>query len=278
MLSKKDALKLAPNTRTAECLTKALSVKPSSFQNGFFICPECGREIPDGGLKFFPDGGFKHFKPPACYGDPISILKLKGSSFVEAVSFLLGMFEDGEIKVDVENASFELNKKLGFKAVPDYELYQSILTYGVNTGGVQRAIDFYGQWGISPAAVKHSGAVHIQDFDRFTSGALKKYGSERLVMSGLFLPATESRPLKPLVSVDYPVIEPHIDPQGVVRYMQFRASAKQYQRYLDHKAGLRDYKGSQKFMSLRGTPRDDQVGTGLNRLVGSPQDVEIYVV
>jgi hypothetical protein len=247
------------------------------------ICPKCQKELPLGSkLKLHESGMYKHFGSEGCSGDAISVMMALEPTpgvkvnFINAVKFLNGLPTTVEIKRPDKLP--ELGAR-SFTAVVDKDVYKGILLYGRKTGGVDAAIEFYGQWHISPDAVRESGAVYIKDPRDFAKNILAKpdWGAERLIRAGLFV-ETDRGP-RCLIDDSFPVVEPHLHPStGLPVYLQFRASNKQYQKYLEHKRGEREYKGSQKFLSLRGAPREAQLGSGLPRIAKLPAGSIIYIV
>ncbi len=244
-------------------------------ESGVVLCPSCGKVAPLGKkFKLFPDGGWKHFSSDGCHGDAHSVLTQAGYSFPDSVRYLAGKSTQAQIKRPDSIPDLQVVK---FEATYDPEILSGVLVYGRKTGGVEAAQEFYGQFHISAEAVAESGAVYIKDPQHFTETILKRFGPDRLAASGLFLETT--RGPRPMLGESFPIVEPHIHPAtGVPTYMQFRASNEQAQRHALHKAGKRPYAGSEKFLSLRGTPKEAQVGMGLTRVAALPPESTVYVV
>lgn len=264
------------STKTAGAAQLALAIAKRIGDDGTVLCPKCSKVAPKGKFKIHPDGGWKHFSSDGCFGDPVKILQLAGISTGDAVKVLLG--EQPSVAIEVpENAAALAEAFVGTRSKIDIDVFNGVMVYGQKTGGVEAAQEFYGTWHIDPAVVADSGAVYIKDTKKFAELILDRFGEDRLVESGLFV-RTE-RGVFCLVNDRFPIVEPHRHPAtGDVLYMQFRASHAQYQRYLDHKAGKREYKGSEKIVSLKGAPPAAQVGTGLYQLDKLPAGSEIYIV
>jgi 5S rRNA maturation endonuclease (ribonuclease M5) len=239
------------------------------------LCPKCGKSAQVGKkFKMFPDGGWKHFSSDGCFGDAHTVLVEHGISFPDAVRFLAGQKTRSPIERPEKVLQLQVSK---FEAVYDPEVFAGVLIYGRKTGGVQAAQEFYSQWHISPEAVSESGAVVITDAKHFTNAALERFGPERLRNSGLFVETVHG--LRSLVGGSFPVVEPHLDPvTSVPTYMQFRASTAQAVKHAEHKAGRAPYAGSEKFLSVRGTGKESQIGMGLPHLLTLPTDSEVFIV
>jgi len=222
------------------------------------------------------DGGWNHFGSDGCHGDAVKVLQLFGVPTGDAVKVLLGRptREPIEIPTDLDALTAAM---VGVKTKIDIPVFNGVLVYGRKTGGVEAACEFYGTWHISPEAVIESGAVLIKNPDHFAKAILAKFGEERLLACGLFV-RTARGELYSLISTKFPVVEPHRHPvTGDVLTMQFRSSHAQYRKYLAHKAGLRDYKGSEKFISIKGAPTTAQIGTGLPRIETLPAGTTVYI-
>ena len=259
--------------RSSAALTLALAAT-GRLSDGAVRCPSCDKVAPLGKFKMHADGGWKHFSSQGCYGDAHSVLTLSGVSFPEAVRFLAGQSNKSGLKIPENLPTFSVSK---FVATTDPEVLNGVLIFGRRTGGDKAAAEFYAQWHISPEAVAESGAVMLADTEKFASAALERFGSDRLVAAGLFVDTP--RGARPIPGESFPVVEPHIHPATKwPTYLQFRASAAQYARYKEHKAGRRPYQGSEKFLSQRGCPREQQLGIGLPRLASLPADSKVFIV
>jgi hypothetical protein len=263
-------------TRNEHSTRLALAIAKRLTDDGAVLCPKCGKGAPRGKFKIHADGGWKHFSSTGCSGDAVAVLQAAGISTGDAVRVLNGLPTRTPIEVP-EDAAALAQAFVGVKSVVDTNVFNAVLHYGRNTGGVELAKEFYGTWHISPEAVQESGAVVIADPKQFEQGLIAKFGVERLIACGLFTTNSKGEPFC-LVSKRFPVVEPHRHPvTGDVLYMQFRASHEQYERYLAHKRGEREYKGSEKIISLRGAPTEAQIGTGLH-VLGARNPDGTYVV
>jgi hypothetical protein len=170
---------------------------------------------------------------------PESAVSIEGGlwSFRDALDALSG----GEIR-HPDGAVPEipvLEVKRQFTAVPNPELYRAVL----DLGSVEAAQEFYGRWHISPEVVASSRAVRIVDQRRLLRDLSATFGPDELVRAGL---ATEEGYL--LVNQRYPVIEPHLLPDGRVAGMQFRGSEETERLVAAHKA----YKVAKESVEARG--------------------------
>lgn len=138
-----------------------------------------------------------------------------------------------------------LEVKPEFTATPNPELYASVL----ELGSVEAAVEFYGRWHISPATVEASRAVRIVDQRRLLRELNARFGPDALVKAGL---ATDEGYL--LVNQRYPVIEPHLLPDGRVAGMQFRGSEETERLVAAHKA----YKAAKDAAEARGERFDGE--------------------
>lgn len=262
--------------KNAEALKLALvTTARLDAESGVVLCPSCGKQAPLGKkFKLFPDGGWKHFSADGCFGDAHSVLTEAGYSFPDAVRYLAGKKTSAKIERPESMPDLQVVK---FEATYDPEILNGVLVYGRKTGGVEAAAEFYSQFHISPEAVAESGAVMIKDANHFTKAIVDRFGVERLLSAGLF--TDTKRGPRPMMGESFPIVEPHIHPAtGVPTYMQFRASNEQAARHALHKAGKRPYAGSEKFLSLRGTPKSAQIGMGLPRLATIDPGSTVYLV
>lgn len=264
-------------TRT-DAMTRAALVIAKLVVDDVVICPACRKPAPKGKFKIHADGGWKHFGALGCHGDAVSVLQAIGVPTGDAVRALNGLPTRTEIEVPEDLASAAA-AFVGVQSKVDIDVFNGVLWYGRRTGGVQAAQEFYGTWHISPDAVEESGAVYITDPRHFAGAILERFGAERLIACGLFIP-TERGPYS-LISKAFPLVEPHQHPRsGDVLYMQLRGSHAQHAKYLRHKADPENvpYKGHEKFISLRGVPRAAQIGCGLPAIEQLPVGSNVHIV
>jgi hypothetical protein len=282
------------------------------------VCPSCGTST-KGKIKLFDDGGFKCHKckwytrnaldmlcttrvRPAAGGwligtvaarsrdeivvrlvngeektFPASDVSLEGGIWPprDAIAAMLGReYTVPEGVTDVLNIP-EFDIAASFEATPDPEVYEFVLS----CGDVNAAIAFYGRFGIAAAQVIESRATRIVDQNLLVAGLRDNFGPERVISSGL---ASESGYL--LVNDRYPVVEPHLIPDGQVAGLQFRGSEETEARVKAHKvwAVKRDaikaaggtWRGdtvphTSKFLSLRGAPIRSRCGFGLPEIAAA---------
>lgn len=267
--------------RTPESTWRALATAGLVTDAGV-VCPTCGKgPLPSSKFKVQPSGQFKHFSSTGCHGDAAGILMAHlGVNYSDAVRVLNGKPTRGS-DVNVTVAEIDIATVTNFTGVTskiDPEVFDGVLVYGRKTGGVAAAQEFYGTWHISPQVVEASGAVMITDPAHFEKAILERFGLTRLLECGLFVLDRNQRP-RSLVGERFPVVEPHRHPaSGQVLYMQFRASHAQYQNYLAHKRGEREYGGSEKLISLKGAPSNAQIGTGLHLIHQLPEGSTVHIV
>jgi hypothetical protein len=257
-----------PETVTARLNIAAALALVGSLDGERPRCPKCGRSK-NGKVAVFADGGFH------CHGcgyhanNAVDFLVDQGWSFVNAKKALNGQAYDGN-PAPVDLPTVELRPE--FTAVPDPEVYAAVL----ECGDVDKAVEFYGRWFIDPDAVRRSRVTRIVDQAGMARTLKNLFGAERLIASGL---ATDEGLF--LVNARYPVVEPHLLPDGRVAGLQFRASEdteadiaahKAYTKARDEaKARGEKYTGRKveyvpKFLSLRGAPITSRCGFGLQRL------------
>ena len=318
---KTDLVKARANMATALTLEGYVS-------NSYPVCPNCA-QAEKGKSKIFDDGAFKchacgywvanaidfltlprvrkggqligqalsqnttdvtirtsYVKSEAVLVLPLSEVSLEGGKwpFALAASALSGNdipHPEGKQVVEV------LTLKPQFLAVPNPELYQKVL----NLGSVSAAQEFYGRWFIDPKIIEESKAVVITDQAALVAGLRSVFTAEQLIAAGLATPEGYL-----LVNAKYPVVEPHLLPDGRVAGLQFRASVIHEQAILAHKkyksldASLR-IKAEKvpyvpKFLSLNGTSIAQRCGFGLPRLgqllsLSSPNTLKtkkVYIV
>lgn len=264
-------------TRTEEHCRKALAIA-KLVGDGVVVCPKCRKPATRGKFKIHPDGGWKHFGSEGCSGDAVGVLQSIGIPTGDAVRVLLGLPTRTPIEIP-ENLAEIAAQFVGVKSKISLDVYNGVLVYGRKTGGVAAAQEFYGTWHIAPESVEAWGAVYIRDSKHFAQKILERFGEDKLIECGLFVP-TQRGPYC-LVSDKFPLIEPHRHPAtGDVLYMQLRGSHAQHQRYLLHKADPDNvpYKGHEKFISLKGAPRAAQIGCGLDLIEKLPAGSDVYIV
>jgi hypothetical protein len=265
-----------PFTTTARLNIAAALALAGSLDGDKPRCPKCGRSK-NGKVAVFADGGFH------CHGcgyhanNAVDFLVDAGWSFVNAKKALNGQPYDGN-PAPVDLPTVELRPE--FTAVPDPEVYAAV----IECGDVEAAVAFYGRWFIDADSVRRSRVTRIVDQAQMARTLKSRFGAERLIASGL---ATDEGLF--LVNARYPLVEPHLLPDGRVAGLQFRASEeteadiaahKAYAKARDEaKANGTKYTGkkvdySPKFLSLRGAPITSRCGFGLQRLAELRADVE----
>ncbi len=139
---------------------------------------------------------------------------------------------------------------------------------------LDKAIEYYGQWHISPAAVATVGFVVITDPAALSAELLERFGRATVIASGIARALEESEgdpngpQLRWMFSANYPVVEPQIGPTGNCHSMQFRPSIAQKRKVTAHKAGTGKYVPP--FMSLRGATPEHLIGINLEHLASIP--------
>lgn len=308
-------------------MARALSLEGYAC-DGLPVCPQC-HTAQKGKGKVFEDGGFKcHACAYYAYnaldfltlprvrrggtiigqakevtdrdllvrtrGDesrvPLAEVTLEGGKwgFAQAVDALCGAdVAHPEGKTPVLDA---IEAKPTFEATPNPALYQRVL----ELGSLEAAQAFYGRWHIDPEVVARFRAVRITDQRALLRGLREQFSPEEIIAAGL---ATQEGHL--LLNARYPVIEPHILPDGRVAGMQFRGSEEVEAHVAAHKA----YKARRdvaevagvphtetkveyvpKFLSLLGASAAQQCGLGLENLqhlveAGEPAGLaRVYIV
>lgn len=295
-------------TRARESMPRAFAILGLVGPNGP-ICPICGQSK-KGKVKLHPNG-WKCFTdqnhPPrtngSLYCDSIELLREAGYSFRDAVNVLIDRpVGDRELAQRVRKAP-DPSTLVGpeFRAVVDSEVYARIMLS--EHVSLAKAQEFYGVWHISGHAVEEAGARYVLDAEALYEELKTEYGIERLVKAGLIVPKDLDHPEAGgffLIGRNYPVIEPHVTPTGVVVGMQFRAShatAKRVKEYPAKKAAydealarwnanhestegfsVKAPRYEPKFLSLRGAGPDSLVGCGLYRVGRLGHPTQIYVV
>ena len=257
---------------------------------GKYVCPACQRvHSKKGTLSVRDRGTWKCFSSDEG-GDAISLIQdTFGYTFPQAVNTLLGRPVDGQEappkpkKRDLPPPPEETRPA----SVVDPEVYGAVLQFSGQEGR-DAAADYYGYWHISREAVMESGAAVVLDTRAMERELVKRFGMERLHQCGLVVKTQKGKDYF-LVNRDYPVIEPHITPRGLVVGMQFRPSVAQrakveaHKRYVAAKergdTSVPEAKYVPKFMSLSGIDADmSLVGFGLRRLWDAPPNTIVRVV
>lgn len=292
----------------------ALALTIEGFDaDGRAVCPSC-RKAERGSNRIFGDGGFKCHKCSFYIPNAVDLLvlpRLRGADgrivgFVSArtdstltvkaaggvtieVPAKGAQLEGGDWKfrdaiealstgkvVGVDGQTREIKPAVEvepeFNSVPNPELYAAVL----ELGDVEAAQTFYGRWHISADVVADSRAVRITDQRALLKGLRERFSPEEMIAAGLATPEGHM-----LVNARYPVVEPHILPDGRVASLQFRAGEDTEQSIAAHKAykkakeaavaAGRQYRGEKhkyvpKFLSILGAPITGRCGFGLPRI------------
>lgn len=317
--------------RVAEARTqmaRALSLE-GFVSDGLPVCPQC-HKAQKGKSALFDDGGFKCH---ACGFYAFNAVDFLTQPRVRRAGQLIGQARDvGEQVVLVRNRREELTVPVGeveleggkwpfalavdallgadvphpegrtpvleaievkpsFTATPDPALYARVL----ELGSVDAAQAFFGRWGIDADVVARFRTVRLTLTDAELVKALRRdFSPEQLIASGLATPEGYM-----LVNQRYPVIEPHVLPDGRVAGMQFRGSEDVEAQVAAHKAfkARRDAAEAAgepfnedkvayvpKFLSLNGATAAQQCGLGLENLqrlvdLGDPSQLrKVWVV
>jgi len=178
-----------------------------------------------------------------------------------------------------------------FVADENWELYEHV----VSLGSLEAAQEFFSRWHIDPDVVARFRSVRITMSDTALMKALReRWTPEQVVSSGLATPSGFM-----LLDHRYPVIEPHLTPDGRVAGMQFRASEETERKVAAHKQFSARRKAAEdakapfdepevpyvpKFMSLAGATQAMAPGIGVANLAalvaaGDPAKLRrVYVV
>lgn len=248
-------------------VSRAFALRGAVTEDGNPVCLSCG-EGRRGKVKLFADGGW-HCRPCGAHGDAIGVLRDAGWSFPAAVLDLLG--RPARRPADIKPAAKLPAASAPFTATLDVEVYQALLA----TGSLEAAVAFYAGFKISPQAVAESGAVYVEDPYRAARTLVREFGVERLVASGLALPAEQGKGTRLLVNAQYPIVEPHRRADGAPTGLQFRASPEQAAKVEAHKRGEGAY--VPKFLSLRGAGTEHLLGCGLPRLAGLRPGTQVRI-
>jgi 5S rRNA maturation endonuclease (ribonuclease M5) len=267
------------------------------------ICPYCkGKSVPDKVKVYSKLGRFTCHADDKHFGYPIFMMtKLGGHTRDHAVMMLLG-YDPKTRKVADLSQLPELVGTVKFTSKPNAEMNRWVIDQAL----LEPAQAYYAQWFIDPAVVAEVGCRALPE-DRKTLEALQRraareFGIEAMYDAGLVQlrktatvkdthPDLEERAAIAVAKFDdlwfsglppqYPIIEPHVTPNGHVTYMQFRPTGDQLAAVQAHKVGKKAKKAAEAadlvydgevpkyvppFMSLRGTPHAAIVGGGLWRI------------
>ena len=257
---------------------------------GRYVCPACQKvHSKKGTLSVRDRGTWKCFSSDEG-GDSISLIQEAfGYSFPQAVNALLGRPIDGEGTPPPKPKVRDLPPvdETRPTSTIDPEVYGAVLQFAGNAGR-EAAAEYYGYWHISPDAVYESGSAMVLDTRAMESALVERFGMKRLHDCGLVVKTQKGKDYF-LLNKDYPVIEPHITPQGYVVGMQFRPSVEQRKKVEAHKrwaaakergdTSVPEVKYVPKFMSLSGIDADASlIGFGLRRLWQAPPNTIVRVV
>lgn len=229
-------------------------------------------------------------------GNAVTILTkhaAKPKPFPIAVKMLLGeKLPDGSI-AEVPDRPLNLDLKGSGSesktSTVDSEVYQALLTYSLKEGGFEAAAAHYGRWAISSDAVRKARIVMLTAPAKVQRLMLRDFGRERLLKAGLITESMTGR-VNWMVNRQYPVIEPHISPDGKIVGLQFRASEEQEKKIAAHKKYSADVEAGKaseddkvkfvpKFLSLAGvSPEKSLVGGGLDVAAGLPAGSKVLLV
>lgn len=255
-----------------------------------YVCPACQRvHTKKNTLSIRDKGTWKCFSSDQG-GDAISLMQESfGYTFPQAINALLGRPVDGETQAPPKPKVQNLPpvQETRPTSTIDPEVYSAVLQFS-GQAGRDAAAEYYGYWHISPESVYESGATVVLDTRAMERALIERFGIERLHACGLVVKSRKQKDYF-LLNKDYPVIEPHITPRGLVVGMQFRPSVEQRAKVEAHKAwaaakergdtSVPEAKYVPKFMSLSGIDADASlVGFGLRRLWEAPPDSIIRVV
>jgi len=273
--------------------------------DGKAICPLCG-ENRKGKFVLKEDNTNPYWKCYHCsnYGDVFKAMESMGIKFSDALNILLGKSSTFDITaLEIKIANIEIKET--FTAKVDFEVYDYILS----KGDLATAQEYYGQWHISPAVVEMQKARYLLEPMKLENELLVKFSRERLLEAGVLMLDKNNKDMF-LFSTNYPVIEPHLSPNGHVVGMQFRPSFKQLLKVSNHKkfkkiwGSLVDADGNKidakdawkkaylenadlageyvpyvpPFMSIRGAGPDSLVGCGLSEIKKLDPGSKIYIV
>ncbi|MFM7087965.1 MAG: toprim domain-containing protein [Candidatus Paceibacterota bacterium] len=205
---------------------------------GLPVCPSCGTgKKGKVVLKASSKSGNPYWKCHKCSerGDAIGLLTLTGLTFPEAMDTLLGKNSRGR---DIKKIKPVISITDSFIAVVDVEVYNYIR----DLGSVDEAVRYYNQWHISGDVVKESGSTYLLDCAKIHNDLIAKFGRDRLFSAGVITVDKNGNDFF-LFNDDYPVIEPHLSPNGHVVGMQFRPSYKRMEKVQAHKRWKKRWSG-----------------------------------
>ena len=269
------------------------------------ICPACG-ESRRGKVKLKEEAANPYWKCFRCgeFADVFHAMELRGINFSEAMKILLG--RGGNVDPSKLRAlAAGVEATASFTAVVDVEIYDLIR----DRGDLAAAQTYYARWHISAGAVAEAGSRVITDPRKLEAELREKFPRERLLDSGVLMIDKNGKDLF-LFSSEYPVIEPHLSPNGHVVGMQFRPGPRQLAKIQAHKAWKKRWNGHldadgnpveakvawntayvldseaageyapyvAPFMSIRGAGPDSLVGCGIHRIASLPTGSKVYVV
>jgi hypothetical protein len=299
-----DADKLAAKNQ----LERAFDFTGLVTDRGIPVCPNCGADKKGKViLKASSTTGIPYWKCHKCSerGDAINLLTRSGWSFPDAMNALLGRGPSGQ---PTRPTSPRISVAEAFTAVVDVEVYNAIR----DAGDLAGAQTYYARWHIDPAVVEVSGSRYMRNCEKVHADLLERFGRDRLFAAGVITVDKNGKDFF-LFSDDYPVIEPHLSPNGHVVGMQFRPSPKRVEKVRAHKrwkqrwSGHLDADGNEidaepawqnayvvdpvsagerakyiaPFLSLRGAGTDSLVGCGIAEIMKLPvtePPTRIYVV
>lgn len=281
-----------------EELEKAFSVT-GLIDSGRPVCPDC-HALKKVYLKVSATTGKRYWKCQKCKarGDAIELLQRTGMNFPDAIRALMSP--------DAQPKAVVLKVAPSFAATVDNEVYRRVVT----SGSLDRAVEYYATWHISPDAVRQAGGRYLEDAAKLQHDLLAEFGKQRLIACGVMTVGEDGRDYF-LFNDNYPMVEPHLDPSGRVVGMQFRPSFARRDLVKAHKEFKRKWSGvvdpatglalepSQAwekaaaenpdaagprvryvtpFLSLKGAGPSSLVGCGLHTLSKAQPGQTVYVV
>ena len=206
--------------------------------NGIPVCPSCGTNKKGKVvLRSSSKSGNPYWKCHKCSerGDAIGLLTLTGLSFPEAMNTLLGRNTKG-VKINKIKPTVSLSD--AFVAVVDVEVYNYIRAQG----SIEESVRYYQKWHIDSDVVRDSGSTYLLDCESIHKDLLIRFGRDRLLAAGVITLDRNGNDFF-LFNDDYPVIEPHLSPNGHVVGMQFRPSYKRMEKVHAHKKWKKRWSG-----------------------------------
>lgn len=259
------------------------------IQGNDYVCPACMKaHSKKGTLSIRERGTWKCFSSDEG-GDAISVIQEAfGFNFPKAVNFLLGRDDDEEEAPKPKPLPEKLPEIQPDRpdSEIDPEVYRALLEYSGDAGR-EAAAEYFGHWYISREAVLESEASVVLDTKAMEHDMTERFGIQRLKDCGLVVETKYGNYF--LCNKEYPVIEPHITPKGMVVGMQFRASHEQRKKVDAHEeykkakergdTSVPEAKYVPKFLSLSGIDNDQSlIGFGLGRIWQAPPNTIIRVV